>query len=159
MRVQTRVTPWLGFRSEAEEAANFYTSIIPDSRIVKVMRNPASGASMVVEFELGGLQVFALNTGADWKFTEAFSFSVACDTQSEIDRVWAALTAGGKEIQCGWLADRYGLHWQVVPSQTGKWLSDPDTTKTGRMMAAMMQMVKLDIATLQAAFDGKETGR
>lgn len=155
MRIQCKVTPWLGFKDQAEEAAKFYTSVIPDSRVVKLSRNPANGVVMVAEFELGGLPVFALNTGQDWKFTEAFSLSVACDTQEEIDRIWKALTTGGKEVQCGWLVDRYGVSWQVVPSQIGIWLNDPDTAKTGRMMSVMMGMVKLDIAALQAAFDGK----
>jgi predicted 3-demethylubiquinone-9 3-methyltransferase (glyoxalase superfamily) len=157
MRIQTKVTPWLGFASQAEEAAKLYTSIIPDSRIVKVIRNPGDGSVLVVEFELGGLPVFSVNSGQEWKFSESFSFSVACDTQAELDRIWTALSTGGREVQCGWLVDRFGVSWQVVPSQIGAWLSDPDTEKSGRMFGAVMGMVKLDIAALKAAYEGKAT--
>lgn len=156
MQVKPKVTPWLGFRDQAEEAAKFYSSVIPESRVLNVARNPATGSAMVVAFELGGLPVFALNTGQEWRFTEAFSLSVSCDTQEEIDRIWTALTSGGgKEVQCGWLVDRYGVSWQVVPSQIAVWMGDPDPVKSGRTMAALMQMTKLDIATLQAAYEGR----
>ena len=155
MKLRTRVTPWLGFNGQAEEAANYYTSLIPDSAVLNTTRNPADGKVLVVEFELGGLPVFALNAGPDWKFTEAFSFSVACDTQAELDRLWDALCDGGKEVQCGWLVDRYGLSWQVVPSQITEWISSSDPERASRVLNAVWGMVKLDIPTLQAAFDGE----
>ncbi|MCB1121152.1 MAG: VOC family protein [Verrucomicrobiae bacterium] len=156
MKIKTKVTPWLGFSGQAEEAANFYISLIPDSAIGKITRNPADGKVMVVEFTLGGLPVFALNGGPDWKFTEAFSFSVACDTQEELDRLWSALTDGGKEVQCGWLVDKYGLHWQIVPSQIMDWINPSDPERAMRVLNAVWSMVKLDIPTLQTAFEGKE---
>lgn len=158
MAIATKVTPWLGFRNQAEEAARLYASIIPDSRVGKITRNPADGSALVVEFELGGLPVFALNSGADWQFTDAFSFSVACDTQEEIDRIWAALTAGGgREVECGWLVDRHGVRWQIVPAEIGTWLGDPDPSKSGRMMQALLGMRKLDIAILKAAWEGSDS--
>jgi predicted 3-demethylubiquinone-9 3-methyltransferase (glyoxalase superfamily) len=155
MAIKTTVTPWLGFNSEAEEAATFYVSVIAGSRLGRVARNPATGAAMVVEFELGGLPVCALNTGQDWKHTTAFSFSVACDTQEELDRVWAALVEGGRELQCAWLTDRFGVSWQIVPSRIGEWMSHPDPAVCGRVMGALMTMVKPDIAALERAFAGE----
>ena len=154
MKIQPTVTPWLGFNSQAQEAAEFYVSVIPNSKLVSTIRNPASGEVLVVEFELGGLPVFALNVGQDWKFTNAFSFSVACETQDEIDRLWNTLSAGGQEIQCGWLTDKYGLAWQIVPAGVMEMWKTNDAAKTGRLMAALGGMVKLDKAALEAAFHG-----
>ena len=154
MKMQPTVTPWLGFKSQAKEAAEFYVSVIPDSRIIRTINNPASGEVLVVEFQLGGLPVFALNVGQDWKFTNAFSLSVACETQEEVDRLWAALSEGGQEIQCGWLTDKYGLAWQIVPASVMEMWKDGNTAKTGRMLNALTGMVKLDKATLEAAFHG-----
>ncbi|MEO8497081.1 MAG: VOC family protein [Planctomycetota bacterium] len=155
MKVQRRVTPFLGFNTQAAEAAEFYVSIIPDSRIVKTVKNPASGATMLVEFELSGLPMIALNMGQECKMTYAFSLSVACETQAEIDRVWGLLADGGQEVQCGWVTDRFGLSWQVVPSQISDWMSSPDPARSGRVFNELMQMIKLDIAKLQAAYEGK----
>lgn len=154
MKIQPAVTPWLSFRSQALEAAEFYVSVIPNSKIVSTIRHPASGEVLVVEFELGGLLMFALNVGQDWKFTNAFSLSVACETQPEMDRLWGALAEGGQEIQCGWLTDRYGLAWQIVPAGVMEMWKTNDPVKTGRLMAALGGMVKLDKAKLEAAFHG-----
>lgn len=156
MSMQCKVTPWLGFNDQAEEAATFYTSLLPNSRIERISRNPADGYALVVEFVLGGLPVRALNARRDWQFTEAFSFSVACETQEEIDRLWDALTAGGREIQCGWLVDRFGVHWQIVPSQVCNWLSDPDPAKVARVLDPLTAMKKLNIAAMQAAYEGRD---
>lgn len=152
MKIQPTVTPWLGFNSQAKEAADFYVSVIPDSKIISTVHNPASGDVLVVEFQLGGLPVFALNVGQDWKFTTAFSLSVACETQDEIDRLWRALADGGEEIQCGWLTDRFGLAWQIVPANIMEMWKEGDVAKTGRILEAITGMVKLDKATLEAAF-------
>lgn len=157
MKVQPTVTPWLGFKSQAKEAADFYVSVIPDSKIISTVNHPASGDVLVVEFQLGGLPVFALNVGQDWQFTNAFSLSVACESQEEIDRVWAALTAGGQEIQCGWLTDRFGLAWQIIPANVMEMWKDGDAAKTGRMLEALTGMVKLDKAALEAAFHGSSS--
>lgn len=157
MKLNTKVTPWIGFESQAEEAAAFYTSLIPDSRILSTTKNPDDGKVLVVEFELGGLPVFALNSGQPWKHTEAFSLSVACDNQEELDRIWDALADGGEEVQCSWVVDRFGVHWQVVPAQLAGWITSSDTERVGRVLHAVWSMVKLDIATLQAAWDGDES--
>lgn len=154
MKIQPTVTPWLGFNSQAKEAADFYVSVVPDSKILSTVNNPASGNLLVVEFQLGGLPLFALNVGQDWKFTNAFSLSVACQTQDEIDRLWSALTDGGEEIQCGWLTDKFGLAWQIVPANIMEMWNEGDPVKTGRMLEALMGMVKLDKAALEAAFEG-----
>ena len=154
MKLQQRVTPFLSFHSKADEAARFYVSIIPDSQILRTVVNPAGNEVMTVEFELAGLKVVALNAWQDWKFTNAFSFSVACDTQEEIDRLWTALTEGGQPIQCGWLTDKFGLSWQIVPANIGEMLADADASKSGRVMEALLNMVKLDIAALRAAYQG-----
>lgn len=153
MQVNQKVTPFLSFESQAEEAANLYVSLLPDSKIVRTVKNPA-GAVITVEFQLAGLTFVALNVGQPWQFTDAFSLAVACDTQDEIDRLWSQLTAGGKEVQCGWLKDPFGVSWQIVPASMGKLMGGGDPARSGRVMAAMMQMVKLDIARLQAAYDG-----
>jgi predicted 3-demethylubiquinone-9 3-methyltransferase (glyoxalase superfamily) len=157
-----RITPFLWFDSQAEEAATFYTGIFPDSRIGQVTRYTEAGKevhgrpvgmAMVVEFSLSGQGFRALNGGPGFRFTEAVSFQVACDTQDEIDTYWERLTAGGDPAaqQCGWLKDRFGLSWQVVPSMMGQLMSDPEPGKSGRVMQAMLRMKKLEIAALRDA--------
>ncbi len=154
MRIETKVTPWLTFSTQAKEAAEFYTSVIPDSQILSIQNNPATSGVIVVNFVLGGLPVCALNAGQDFGFSNAFSFSVACDNQDEIDTLWSKLTDGGKEIQCGWLNDRYGVAWQIVPAKVMDYWDADDPAATKRMFDAMMGMVKLNIAELDAAFNG-----
>ena len=157
MSVQ-KITPFLWFDHQAEEAAAFYTSIFPNSKIVKVARygeagpGPA-GSAMTVEFQLEGQSFVALNGGPHFKFTEAVSFVVNCQTQDEVDAYWEKLSAGGAEVQCGWLKDRFGLSWQIVPTVLPTLLSDPDPEKSQRVFKAMLSMKKLDIQALKAAHD------
>jgi predicted 3-demethylubiquinone-9 3-methyltransferase (glyoxalase superfamily) len=147
------ITPFLWFDSQAEEAMNFYTSIFKRSKVISV--NRAQGQVMSVQFELEGQAVMALNGGPLFKFTEAVSFFVACETQQEIDELWAKLTAdGGAPSRCGWLKDRFGLSWQIVPASLGRMLGDKDATRSKRVMDTMMQMNKLDLSRLQQAYDG-----
>jgi predicted 3-demethylubiquinone-9 3-methyltransferase (glyoxalase superfamily) len=151
-----KISPFLWFDDQAEDAANLYVSVFPNSRIVDVARygeaGPGSaGAVMTVQFELDGLPVTALNGGPVFRLTEAFSFSVTCDDQAEVDRYWTALLDGGQESQCGWLKDRFGLSWQIVPTALPRLLADPDRARAGRAMQAMLGMRKLDIAALEAA--------
>ena len=155
-----QINPFLWFDTQAEEAANFYVALFPNSKITGVARygeggpGPA-GSVMTVGFELDGKPFTALNGGPHFQFTEAVSFVIHCGDQAEVDRYWNALTAdGGKEVQCGWLKDKYGLSWQVVPDMLLELTVDPDQAKVQRVMAAMMQMVKLDIAKLKAAAEG-----
>ena len=143
-----KVTPFLWFDSHAEEAAAFYTSLFPDSAVTKVTPGP-TGAALTVEFTLGGVPFVALNGGPHFKLTEAFSLSIDCETQAEVDDLWAKLSAGGEPGRCGWLKDRYGLSWQVVPGQVSRWLTDPATA--GPVMQALMGMSKPDLAALRAA--------
>ena len=156
-----RISPFLWFDTQAEEAANFYVSIFPNSRITKVSRygegGPGpKGSVMVVAFELDGQHILALNGGPHFKFTEAISLVVDCKTQEEIDHYWQKLTTdGGQEVQCGWLKDKFGLSWQIVPAQMGEIMSDPDPSRAKRAMQAMMKMKKLDINALKAAAAGK----
>lgn len=155
-----KITPCLWFDNNVEEAVNFYTSIFKNSKIGKIARygdaGPGpNGSVMVVSFTLDGQEFTALNGGPLFKFTEAISFVVNCETQEELDHYWAKLTAGGKEVQCGWLKDKFGLSWQIVPTILPKLASDPDPAKSQRVMQAMMQMVKMDIAALQRAYDGR----
>ena len=138
------ITPFLWFDTQAEDAANFYVSIFPNSRIVSVNRM-GGGAVLTVAFELDGQRVTALNGGPHYRLNEAFSFSVECQNQAEIDSYWNKLTDGGSETQCGWLKDKFGLSWQIVPVNIGKLLSNP------RAMPALMQMKKIDIAGLEQA--------
>ena len=145
------ITPCLWFDGKAEEAAAFYVSVFPDSAVTSVTPGP-TGAALVVEFRLAGVRFLALNGGPQFQFNEAISLSVDCRTQTEIDELWEKLSAGGPG-QCGWLKDRYGVSWQVVPSVLPKLLADP--AKAGRVMQALMGMTKLDTAALQAAADGK----
>lgn len=154
------ISPFLWFDTQAEAAANFYVSVFPNSKITAVSRygeagpGPAGGV-MTVGFELDGQAFTGLNGGPHFKFTEAVSFVVRCRDQAQVDRYWDALLAdGGKESQCGWLKDRYGLSWQIVPEELLQLIADPDEAKAGRVMAAMMQMIKLDIAELRAAAEG-----
>jgi predicted 3-demethylubiquinone-9 3-methyltransferase (glyoxalase superfamily) len=145
-----RIVTYLWFDTQAEEAATFYTSLFPNSRITEVMN--ANGAVMGVNFELEGQEFIALNGGPEFNFTEAISLYVKCERQEEIDRLWNALTAdGGEEGNCGWLKDKYGLSWQIIPTQLGVLLSNPDPAQAQRSMQAMLQMKKLDIQALQDA--------
>lgn len=151
-----KITPFLWFDTQAEEAASFYASIFPNSKILKTARfgdaGPGpKGGVMTVVFELDGQRMIALNGGPQFKFTEAISLSVDCKDQAEVDHYWNRLLQGGKESQCGWLKDRYGLSWQVNPTILGELLADPDAKKAKRVMEAMLKMKKIDIAALRAA--------
>jgi predicted 3-demethylubiquinone-9 3-methyltransferase (glyoxalase superfamily) len=148
------ITTFLWFDGNAEEAAAFYTSIFKDSKIVSTM--PGAGDKpMGVTFQLDGQEFIALNGGPQFKFTEAISLFVNCDTQEEIDEKWEQLTAGGGQAnRCGWLKDKYGLSWQIVPPVLGELLSDKDRVKAGRVMQAMLQMTKIDIKALKDAYAG-----
>src|ERR1700686_3922787 len=157
------VTPCLWFDTQAEEAANFYVSVFKNSKIGKISRygkaghdvhKKKEGSVMVVEFELGGRPFVALNGGPNFKFTEAVSFQIHCDTQGEIDIFWNALSKGGQEGPCGWLKDKYGLSWQVVPSVLPKMMTDPDAKKSERVMNAFLKMKKLDLEKLTRAYEG-----
>jgi len=157
----SKVTPCLWFDGQAEEAARLYASIIPDSRIEKIVRAPADnpstakGAVLTVEFSLGGQPFIALNGGPEFPFTEAISLSIECDDQAEVDRYWDALIAdGGQPSVCGWLKDRFGLSWQVVPRIMAEFMSSDDRAGAERAMKAMLGMTKLDVARLREAFDG-----
>jgi predicted 3-demethylubiquinone-9 3-methyltransferase (glyoxalase superfamily) len=145
------IKPCLWFHAEAEEAAEFYASIFPNSRIASVMRGAPGTPAVAVEFVLDGRPVLALNGRREAGFTDAHSFLVPCDSQAEIDRYWDALAAGGSEGQCGWLTDRYGVSWQVAPRDIGALLGGPDAAAAGRAMQAMMGMRRLDIAALERA--------
>jgi predicted 3-demethylubiquinone-9 3-methyltransferase (glyoxalase superfamily) len=148
------ITPFLWFDTQAEEAMNLYASIFKRAKVVSVQR--AQGKVMSVQFELEGQAFMALNAGPQFTFNEAISFFVGCETQQEIDELWVKLTAdGGAPGRCGWLKDRFGLSWQIIPNALGRMLSDTDAAKSGRVMNAMLQMEKLDVARLQQAYDGK----
>lgn len=153
-----KITPFLWFDHQAEQAAEFYTSVFPDSRIVKVARyseagpGPA-GSAMTVEFQLQGQTFVALNGGPHFTFTEAISFVVNCESQEEVDAYWEKLSAGGSESRCGWLKDQFGLSWQIVPTVLPRLLGDPDPAKAGRVVKAMLTMQKLDIRALEQARD------
>ena len=149
-----KIIPFLWFDHQAEEAASFYISVFKNSRIVNVARN--GEAAISVTFELAGQRYIALNGGPQFKFTEAISLFINCETQQEVDELWKKLTSGGgQESRCGWLKDKYGMSWQIIPTALGKMLGDPDPAKAGRVMQAMLQMSKIDIAKLQQAYDGK----
>lgn len=155
-----RITPTLWFDTQGEEAATFYVSVFPNSKITDVARygeaGPRpSGTVMTVDFELDGQQYLALNGGPEFTFNEAVSFTIDCADQEEVDYYWAKLSEGGEEGPCGWLRDRFGLSWQVVPADLGKLMSDPDEGRAQRAMAAMLGMKKLDVAALHAAADQK----
>ena len=142
-----KITPFLWFNQEAEEAANFYTSIFPNSKVTHA--DP-----MMVTFELDGQKFMALNGGPNFKFTEAISLYVTCEDQNEVDKLWEKLSAHPENEQCGWLKDKYGLSWQIIPKQFVEMMSDPDSNKTKRVMEAMLKMKKMDIAALEAAYKG-----
>ena len=154
-----KITPCLWFDTEAEDAAGFYTSIFKNSGITDIARygeggpRPA-GLVMTVEFELDGQKFVALNAGPEFKFNEAISFQVSCGDQGEVDGFWSALTEGGEESQCGWLKDRYGVSWQIIPTRLPELLSDPDPERSQRAMSAMMEMKKIDIAAVERAAAG-----
>ena len=147
------ITPCLWFDGNGLEAAEFYASLFPDSQVDEVSPGP-DGSPLLVNFTLMGRPFQALNGGPQFEFTEAVSLSVPCQSQAEVDRYWAALTDGGEESMCGWLKDRFGLSWQIVPTELGAILGDPNPERAGRATEAMLQMRKLDIAALQAAADG-----
>jgi predicted 3-demethylubiquinone-9 3-methyltransferase (glyoxalase superfamily) len=150
------IKPCLWFRAEAEAAARFYVSLFPGSRVASVMPGAPGGPPIAVDFVLGGQPVLALNGRREPGFTDAHSFVVPCDDQAEIDRYWDALSRdGGEEAQCGWLRDRYGVSWQIVPRAMGALLGGPDPAAAGRAMQAMMGMRKLDIAALERARAGE----
>ncbi|HZP70184.1 MAG TPA: VOC family protein [Pseudolabrys sp.] len=165
MKPADNITPCLWFDTQAEEAANFYCSIFRNSRIGKISRFPDAGQEihgkpadsvMTVEFEIDGRPFVALNGGPQFKFDEAVSFQVYCDTQADIDCYWTKLTAdGGSEGPCGWLKDKFGLSWQVVPRAIPRMMSDPDREKSARVMNAFMKMKKLDMATIERAYAGQ----
>jgi predicted 3-demethylubiquinone-9 3-methyltransferase (glyoxalase superfamily) len=157
-----KLTPCLWFDDKAEEAVNFYVSIFKNSKVGRIARYGEAGAEvsgrpkgtvMTVEFQLEGQEFLALNGGPIFKFTEAISFIVSCETQQEIDEMWEKLSKGGEKGQCGWLKDKYGLSWQIVPPVLSEMLQDKDVQKTERVMKAMLQMKKLDIKTLKQAYE------
>jgi predicted 3-demethylubiquinone-9 3-methyltransferase (glyoxalase superfamily) len=152
----TPISPCLWFDTQAEEAARYYTSVFPNSRIVEVQHYGSAGPReeglvMVVSFELDGQRFIALNGGPEFSFTEAISFEIECADQEEVDRYWTTLSEGGEEGPCGWLKDRYGVSWQVVPRRLNELVADPDREKAQRVIAAMLQMRKLDVAELERA--------
>ncbi len=154
--VLQKITPFLWFDHQAEQAAAFYTAIFPNSKVVKVARYGEAGpgppgSAMTVEFELEGQAFVALNGGPIFKFTEAISFVVRCETQEEVDYYWEKLSAGGAEVECGWLKDKFGLSWQIVPAVLLVLLANPDPQKAQRVMRAMLKMKKLDIHGLKQA--------
>lgn len=160
MIAASKIRPCLWFDHEAEEAANFYVSLFPDSRVTNVSRYGEAGPGkpgsvLTVSFELAGLPFIALNGGPVFKFTEAFSLSVDCADQAEVDNYWEKLGAGGEYSRCGWLKDRYGLSWQIVPSRMPELIGGADKAGAERAMRAMLTMSKLDIAALEAAHAGR----
>ena len=151
--------PYLFFDGKAEEAANFYVSVFGNSRVVSVTRYGAAGPGlegsvMSAVFQLEGQEFYALNGGPQFRFSPAISMFVSCETQQEVDELWEKLSAGGKTNRCGWLDDKFGLTWQIIPTTLGRLLQDKDAAKANRVMKAMMQMDKIDIARLQQAYDG-----
>ena len=159
-----KITPFLWFDDKAEEAANFYVSTFKNSKIGSITRYGAEGAAvsgklkgtaMTVTFQLDGQEFIALNGGPEFKFTEAISFLVNCETQEEVDELWEKLCKGGEKGRCGWLKDKYGLSWQIVPTVLGEMLQDEDVEKSERVMKAMLQMDKIDIKTLKRAYNQK----
>jgi predicted 3-demethylubiquinone-9 3-methyltransferase (glyoxalase superfamily) len=160
-----KITPFLWFDSQAEEAANFYVSIFKaagfaDSQIGNISRYPEgspgpAGKVMTVEFRLNSQEFVGLNGGPVYSFTPAISFHVNCESQTEVDELWSKLSAGGKEVQCGWLQDKFGISWQIIPGQLHQMLKDKDQAKSKRVMQTMLKMVKIDVAVLKQAYDGK----
>lgn len=155
MKLNQRIKPFLSYNNRAVEAAEFYVSVLPDSKIIRKVKNPASDSVITVEFELCGMTFIALNAGQDWLFTEAMSLAIECDTQEELDTLWTKLIAdGGCEVACGWLRDKFGMCWQVWPAQLSQWMASYDAEAVQRMFEAVWQMKKLDVAILQKAFEG-----
>jgi len=155
-----KITPFLWFDSNAEEAANFYTSIFKNSKILTVARYGEAGpgpkgSAMTVTFQLEGQQFIALNGGPHYTFSPAISFFVNCETQAEVDEFWSKLSAGGKEVQCGWLQDKFGVSWQIIPNALMELMSDKDPVKSQRVFKAMLQMTKIDIEGLKRAYRGE----
>ena len=148
----SKINPFLWFDSQAEEAMNFYVSIFKNSKVLSVIPGP-DGKAMSVTFRLEDQEFMALNAGPQFKFTEAISFFVNCKTQQEVDELWEKLTEGGEESRCGWLKDKYGLSWQIIPKALGEMLGDKDPEKAGRVMEAMLKMNKIDIHGLKQAYD------
>jgi len=162
--ITSKITPFLWFDSQAEQAAEFYVSVFENSRIKQINRygkagkdthGREAGTVMTVEFEICGQALVALNGGPLFKFNEAVSFAVACDSQDDIDYFWSKLSEGGEESRCGWLKDKYGLSWQVVPSALPQLLSQADNAARDRVMEAVLQMKKLDLQALKRAYDGR----
>lgn len=155
-----KITTFLWFDNNAEEAINYYVSLFKDAKILNIIRNGEGGPGpkgsfLTATFQLEGQQFMALNGGPIFKFTEAISLFVSCETQQEVDELWEKLSAGGAKSECGWLKDKYGLSWQIIPTALGKLMNDPDPVKAQRVMMAMLKMSKIDIAGLQKAYDGK----
>ena len=155
-----KITPFLWFDNQAEEAANFYVSLFKNSKIGSIRRYADAGPGpkgsvMSVIFQLEGQEFFALNGGPHFKFTPAISLFVNCENQEEVDELWEKLSAGGRKDRCGWLQDKYGLSWQIVPTALSQFLGDPDPAKSARVMKAMLQMDKIDIARLKEAYENQ----
>jgi predicted 3-demethylubiquinone-9 3-methyltransferase (glyoxalase superfamily) len=148
-----KITPFLWFDGQAEEAMNFYISIFKNAKVLSV--NRVDGKVMSVTFELEGQKFMGLNAGPQFKFTEAISLFVDCETQEEVDELWEKLSAGGEKSRCGWLKDKYGLSWQIIPTALGKLMSDPDPEKSKAVFQAMLKMNKIVIEDLKKAYDGK----
>ena len=153
-----KITPFLWFDNKAEEAMNFYVSIFKNSKVLDISRYGKNapypeGTAFLVTFQLDGQNVMALNAGPEFKFTEAISMDVNCDTQAEVDTLWEKLSEGGEKSQCGWLKDKYGLSWQIVPTALGRLMGDKDPEKASRVMQAMLQMDKIDIKKLEEAYE------
>ncbi len=156
--IRSKISPCLWFYGDAEEAARFYVSLLPDSKITRVQHSPTDypggkqGSVLVVEFTLAGQSFLALNGGTDGVYTDALSLMVECKDQAEVDRLWEALTRnGGKEVACGWLQDRWGVRWQITPESLLRLMADPDKAKAARVFQAMMGMVKIDVAAIERA--------
>lgn len=149
-----KITPFLMFNNQAEEAAKLYTSVFKNSKITSIARGP-DGAAMSVTFELEGQPFMAFNGGPRFKFSEGISLFVSCETQPEVDALWEQLTAGGgKDSKCGWLEDRFGVSWQIIPTTLMRLMGDKDPAKAGRVVQAMLGMQKIDIAALERAYEG-----
>jgi predicted 3-demethylubiquinone-9 3-methyltransferase (glyoxalase superfamily) len=158
MNPMQKITPFLWFDGTAEEAATYYVSVFPNSKILNIMRAPgpkpgAASSVMSVTFQLGGQEFTALNGGPQYSFTPAISFFVNCQTQDEVDTLWEKLTESGQELRCGWLTDKFGVTWQIIPAVLGQMLQDKDPEKSKRVMQTMLQMNKIEIQRLKQAYD------
>ena len=151
-----KITPFLWFDTQAEEAMNYYVSIFKNSKVLEVQRQGSDGSVFSVSFELDGQEFVGLNAGPRFKFNESISFLVNCENQKEVDEYWNKLIAdGGEESMCGWCKDKFGLWWQIIPKQLGELMGDPDPEKSQRVMQAMLKMQKISVADLQKAYDGQ----